>query len=209
MKPLLILRLAGELFIKSEWTRRSFEKKLVENIKTSLKNNSVAFQRIEKGRGRIFVHASEQELKKAVPVLQNVFGLNDLSLAVQTQFLDFDSLISVSFDFFKPLIKKKKSFAVIASRTGNHIFKSTDVKKELGKKIQNSFNLKVDLENPEQKIELEIIKKNVFLIQENFSGSKGFPLGTAPDSILFLRGNENDLLAGFLMMSKGSKVFPV
>ena len=209
MKPLLILRLAGELFIKSEWTRKTFEKKLVENIKISLKNNSIAFQRIEKGRGRIFVHASEQELKKAVPVLQNVFGLNDLSLAVQSQFLDFDSLISVSFDFFKPLIKKNKSFAVQTSRTGNHSFKSIDINKKLGELIQKEFSLEVNLENPEQIVEIEIIDKRLFLIKESLPCIQGFPVGTAPPAALLLEGSENDLLSGLLMLSKGSKIFPI
>src|SRR3989338_6868908 len=118
-------------------------------------------------------------------------------------------LISVSFDFFKPLIKKNKSFAVQTSRTGNHSFKSIDINKKLGELIQKEFSLEVNLENPEQIVEIEIIDKRLFLIKESLPCIQGFPVGTAPPAALLLEGNENDLLSGLLMLSKGSKIFPI
>jgi len=65
-------------------------------------------------------------------------------------------------------IKKylKNSFVVRCKRTGKHDFNSIEIEQKLGEKIHKKYNIKVNLENPETLIYVEIIN-NVCLIGLN------------------------------------------
>ena len=67
----------GEIALKSAWVRREFEGKLMSNISHALVKNKIKIDKIDKKGARIYVFCDN--LKKALSVLKNVFGIVSFS----------------------------------------------------------------------------------------------------------------------------------
>ena len=196
---LIIIRY-GEIALKGKETRKRFENILVSNIKNAFKTKNISNTiRIE--RGRIYLFTSK--IHEAICILKKIFGITSISPAVQTK-SDFKSISKIALGITKEKLNNKTSFAIRATRTGEHNFSSQDVAIYVGNEIVKSTNANVNLTKPDFELFIEIRNDNAFLFTEKILGVGGMPYGTQGNVLAIIDSNES-ILATWYLMRRGCK----
>ena len=197
--------------------RRFFEKKLVENIASSLngrwdpgctsnktgksasKIKNVIKGQIERKRGRIIVRTGV----KNINLLTKIAGISSFSIAEETQ-LALPKLKKIVINIAKR--SKKKTFRISASRA-NKSFPHTSMQLNalLGEAVLKATKMKVDLHKPEIEIFVEIADK-AYVYGEKIQGIGGLPVGTAGKLVCLLSGGIDSPAAAYKMMTRGCRV---
>ena len=197
----LILVRYGELALKGNVIRKQFENSLINNIKKTL-NTKQVLNKIKKDWGRIYVYTSQ--INESIPILQKVFGITSVSPAVQTKG-DMDAVSKIAVNISKEALAGEKSFAIRATRTGEHEFTSQDVAVKIGNDIVKATKASVDLTNPDFELFIEIRNDNAFLYTEKIRGTGGLPLGTQGIALALI-DSPKSILAAWYLMRRGCKI---
>jgi thiamine biosynthesis protein ThiI len=205
----VIVRFGGEIGIKSEWTRRTYEKLLLKNIKNTLKHHKIAYNESVRKRGRIYIKTNKAN--EVASALKRVFGISSVSPAIETT-ASMSDITQTAVNVAKDTIESQSSFAIRCHRVGEHSYSSMDVCKEVGKQVLTSLkdrNLKVKLNNPQFTINIEIRDSKAYVFPENVQGPGGFPLGSQAKVICLLSGGIDSPVACWLAMKRGCPAVPV
>jgi len=189
----------GEIGLKGK-NRRKFEKLLAKNIETKLKRYGYS-SHTKIYRGRIFVYASHE----AARIIAKCPGVVSVSPAKEVPYSEiFDYLQSALVDF------NPKSFRVKTQRIDKSFPKSSqEINEEIGEFIVKEFGWKVDLENPELVVGIEILNSNFYVYFEKMMGVGGLPVGSAGKLLLLISPGIDSPVAGYLMMKRGAKIIAV
>ena len=189
----------GELALKSHSIRRFFTKQLISNIQDAMMRDGIEGL-IEEERGRIYVQTGD---RRALSTISRVFGIVSVSWAEETD-ADKDHISELAVDIFGC---RKGSFAVRATRTGNHEYTSQELAAYVGEKIlERCPDLKVNLKNPENEVHIEVRNNRAFVFSGKTRAVGGMPMGTQGDIRAPLR-DERDLLAVWMMLKRGCRVY--
>lgn len=205
----VIVRLGGEIGIKSAWTRRTYEKRLIRNIKATLKHHNIPYENIIRQQGRIYIKTSQA--KKAALKLTKVFGISSLSPTSQTT-SRLEDITAQSLKLAKRKLQKQNSFAVKCKRVGTHPYTSRDICQQIGQEILEVFQklqLKVNLTNPDNVIGIEIRQNNAYIYTDIIAAPDGLPIGTQPKTIALIKPDMNSPVACWLTMKRGCPSVPV
>lgn len=96
------------------------------------------------------------EVKLRIPEVEKIFMVERICEA------KLDKIIECSKDFANKISMEDK-FAVSTVRRGKHDFRSIDVNIAVGSEIKNLTNAKVDLENPDKILMIQIINEYAYL----------------------------------------------
>ena len=196
MRKSIIVRY-GELALKAEPTRRRFEETLVKNIRLSLRGLRYA---LRKERGRLFIDTIS---KAAVKRLRRVPGIVSVSPAVRTR-AEISEIGSTAVKIAKSVVGAGETFAVRATRVGEHEFSSADVNREVGSAILKAVpGLEVDLSAPDHEIFVEVRGGESYVFTEVLKGVGGLPAGTQGGVLVLFSGGLDSALAAYLMMKRG------
>jgi thiamine biosynthesis protein ThiI len=196
----LILIRYGEIALKAKQTRRRFESTLVNNIKDALKTKNIQ-NSMRKEWGRIYVYSGQ--IDKCLGVLKNIFGISSISPAVQTE-SKIEEISKTALSITKQKLDSKKSFAIRATRTGDHDFTSQDVAVQIGNDIVKKTKASVNLKNPDFELFIEIRNDMAYLFVEKIKGYGGMPLGTQGNILAFIESPKS-LLASWYLIHRGCK----
>ncbi|MCX5726571.1 MAG: THUMP domain-containing protein [Candidatus Saganbacteria bacterium] len=131
-------------------------------------NNSAPDVIIKKDRGRIWVETASDISE----ILSDTYGIVSYSPCIECSLTDLDNTV---LEYASKIIVNKKTFAIKIKRAGLHMLTSKDFAKKLGEKImEKSPGLKVDLENPDVTINIEIRGISCYIFHEVLPGIKGF-----------------------------------
>jgi thiamine biosynthesis protein ThiI len=205
----IIVRLSGEIGVKSEWTRATYEKQLVRNMKFAFKAKNLKSTAIVRSRGRIYVKTNKTE--EVANVLSRIFGISSVSEAKQTN-SGLNQITATTLELANTTLHQNKAFAVRCHRVGTHSYSSQQVCRDLGEQILNQFralNPKVDLTNPDVTFNVEVRDKEAFVYFQTLPGPGGFPLGTQAKTVCLLSGGIDSPVACWLTMKRGSPVIPI
>lgn len=188
----------SEIALKSPPVRRRWEDVLVSNIQRVLPGCKVS-----KSRGRIWLEGPVDQEK-----LKRVFGIVSFSEVEHCSLQDLGSFI---LDFCNATgLGNARTFALRLRRVGEHPFTSQEKTVELADKILNRFpHLKVDLENPEFKIFVEIRDIDCYLYKDVVKGAGGLPLGVEGSLVALFSGGIDSPVAAWMMMKRGCKIIPI
>ncbi|MDY6964569.1 MAG: THUMP domain-containing protein [Halobacteriota archaeon] len=188
----------SEIALKSEPVRREWEKRLVENIRSSLD-----LQDVRRERGRIWIEDEDCDPEK----LSKIFGIQSFSHCEDCKIEDLEEFL---LSYAEEKLKEKKSFGLKVKRVGSHDFTSQDIAKEMGKKILEKMpHLKVDLEDDKGRIFIEIREKNCYIFDEIISGVGGLPLGASGRLVSLFSGDIYSAGSSWMMMKRGCEIVPV
>lgn len=194
----------GELALKSWPVRRRFERCLVSSINLVLEGLKYAI-RIE--RGRIFIDTKSPA--RIAKRLSKVPGIVSVSLATKVK-ADMNEICRTALGAAKKVLAPGSSFAVRTSRVGKHAFSSGDVNVKVGSAILSKVKgVRVDLSNPDREISIEIRGSDAYVFTETVEGIGGLPVGTQGSVVALFSGGRNDIAAAYLMIKRGSTVFPL
>ncbi|MFA0834415.1 MAG: tRNA uracil 4-sulfurtransferase ThiI [Methanobacterium formicicum] len=201
LEKLIIVRY-GEIGVKSPKVRGRFERKLIENIKTVIKD------KIEIKQGRIFIYP--KDLDKTLESLQKIVGIVSYSPAAVTD-TNHDSIKELIETYTRELVNEGSfssddSFAVKCRRVGKHDFSSQEMAAYAGSVVYGVTESKVDLSNPDFRLYVEVRDDKTYVFHEKIQGLGGLPMGTQGKVIALVSGGIDSPVATFLMMKRGCSV---
>lgn len=196
----LIIVRYSEIALKGRETRKRFENTLLTNIKNALDSKNLKFN-IKKEWGRIYIYTDQ--ISKCISFLQKIFGIKSVSPALQTiSKIDFISKLAVSVS--NEILTKEKSFAVRATRTGEHNFSSQDVAIKIGDAVVKTTNARVNLNNPDIELFIEVRNTKAFIFTRKIYCVGGLPFGTQGTVLSLIDGPES-ILASWYLLRRGCK----
>ncbi|QIW25011.1 tRNA 4-thiouridine(8) synthase ThiI [Sulfolobus sp. S-194] len=191
---IIIVRLAGEIGIKSPRSRKNFEHALINNIK-----NVINVEEVNIDQGYIILNVKGDFSK-----LNKVFGIASFSPADVISFSKLQDIVDFVKNKYAERVKGKK-FAIRVKRVGKHNFTSLDAAKVIGSSIY-PYSSGVDLENPEIEIHVDIRQDYAYVYDKVYEGAKGLPIGTTGRTIVLFSGGFDSPIATWMMMKRGSSV---
>ena len=209
-KRVILVRFGGEFGIKSRQTRRRMVNHLRHNIKTLLKQYGI-FKIIEfRDRLLIFSESYNDLEIPAQVIVTSISGVSSVSPALIVKATE-STIISGGLRDATAKIQPNNSFAVRVRREGNHPFSSMDIARKLGTTILSSRikDIKVDLENPDFEIFLDIRGSLTFIYTKVFRGMDGIPSQSQGTVVALIRPNFNSIFAAWLMKKRGVNLVPV
>jgi len=182
----------GEQSLKSEQVQRRWQQIFLQNIRAALDSAKLRY-RIEQDRSRVFVYSATTE--KVIKSLGKVFGITSLSPCYVTK-PDEKDVAKIAVTLAKKMkIGPRKSFAIRATRVGEHPFNSQEIAGKTGYAVQKATKAPVDLTKPEAEIEIEVRPKKAFVFSERIEGPGGMPLGTAGKAVAYVNDKKSALAA--------------
>jgi len=199
----LLVKTGPEIALKSSYVRRDFIRRLENNLHDSARNNSIKIAKIERSGGRLFLYS--EELDNLQKIIANVFGVQSYAKVVVNDFTNLEDICAQGVEFVKSDLKKQKTFAIRAARSGTHKITSKEIEIAVGDAVRTKFGLKVNLSKPEYVLNIELREKKSYLYSSKKPGLVGLPLGTAGAVAIFCSEKNESLLAAFLMMRRGCR----
>ncbi|MHA1512990.1 MAG: THUMP domain-containing protein [Candidatus Hodarchaeales archaeon] len=208
---IILIRLGGEMGIKSRRTRRRMTHILLRNIKNFMSRYGLSASLFE-FRGRIILVPENPENIQDIARLlaKNTSGISSLSPASVVRSEEEEIMDRGVYEAEK-IIPSNSTFAVRARREGKHPFTSMEIAAKLGSAIYESkiLDLKVDLTSPEYEIFIDIRDHLTFLYSEVIPGIDGIPSQSQGSLIALVRPNLNSVLAAWLLKKRGVQIKPL
>ena len=208
---IILIRLGGEMGIKSRRTRRRMTHILLRNIKNFISRYGLSASLFE-FRGRIIlVPENPKNIQDIARLLaKNTSGISSLSPASVVGSKE-EEIIDRGVYEAEKIIPSNSTFAVRARREGKHPFTSMEIAAKLGSAICESkiLDLKVDLTSPEYEIFIDIRDHLTFLYSEVIPGIDGIPSQSQGSLIALVRPNLNSVLAAWLLKKRGVQIKPL
>ena len=191
-----------ELALKGR-NRPWFVQHLVSNLRTAVRGIEVTSIRSVMGRIEIDLGptASFDAVRDRV---RQVFGIANFSLAGRAPH-DFQALADAILADLGD--RQPASFRVSARRADKRIpFTSPEIEREVGGLIKIAKGWKVDLDNGELTIHLEMLPTHAFYFFGKEPGAGGLPTGTGGKLACLLSGGIDSPVAAYRMMRRGCTV---
>jgi thiamine biosynthesis protein ThiI len=201
--PTLLVRY-GEIGLKSSSVRRRFEQQLVADIRRRHAMAGVPCV-ISQARGRIFIDSDDW--RRSCETLSRTFGVVSFSPVTRVS-SEVEELKKAVLEFARPLMFKGASFAVRSRRSGNHPYTSQEIAGTLGEAIlkdNTSLGIKVNLDEPDVEVFVEVRDRSAYLFSSALPGPGGMPLGSQGRTLSVV-DSENGLASTWLMMKRGCSV---
>lgn len=196
----------GEIFLKGK-NRGSFEHKLVEQIKFSLKEFRDIV--VYKDQGKAFIETQhEEDMDAIIEKVKKIFGIVLISPSAKTE-KDVEIIKKKTKELFKYLCEKQKikTFKINTHRSDKTFpIKSMDFSAMMGVEILEAFpQVSVDVHNPDINIYIDI-KKNTYISSEKIKTAGGLPRGTGGRAMLLLSGGIDSPVAGYMIAKRGVEI---
>ena len=196
MKRVILIKY-GELTTKKD-NRNFFIKTLRNNIKERL--SSFDYEIID-DYYRMFI-IPQDNIDDIVVGLKDIFGIHEIVITLFDEDTSKDNIKKIALDIMNN--KKGKTFKVITNRSDkSYEIPSMEMNNIIGGHILKNTSFKVDVHNPDVKLDIEIRKEGVYVYDEVIPGLRGYPVGTLGKALLMLSGGIDSPVAGYLTIKRG------
>jgi tRNA uracil 4-sulfurtransferase len=198
---LIVLRV-GELFLKGG-NRYQFEELLESNVRRALAG--LAEATFERGQGRLFVECAPEQVDRCLRQLAGVFGVSSLSPALSVP-ADLAAIGEAAVQLVRDRLAlgQLSSFRISARRSDKRFpVPSPEIGREVGARVVEATGLRVDLQQPELAVGVEVGPERTFVFVERVDGAGGLPVGCSGKVALLLSGGIDSPVAGHLMQKRG------
>ena len=191
-----------EIALKGK-NRPWFLARLVRNIRQAVSDLDVTTVRALMGRIEVVLGpgASRTEVAERI---RHVFGIANFSHATPS-LPDIEVLAAA---ILRDLGEREcRSFRVSARRADKRFpLTSPQIEREVGGRIKEARGWKVDLDNPELVVHVEMLTHSAFFFFDKERGPGGLPTGTAGRVVCLLSGGIDSPVAAHRMMKRGCVV---
>jgi len=192
----------GEVALKGK-NRKFFEERLVNNIKNALSKG--CFKNVRRISGRILIELPDKAKQKTISEkLSKVFGIVYFAFAQKTG----QGIEQIKKQAIAILREQNfKTFRISAKRSEKTLgLTSQEINKQVGAAVVKALNKKVDLENFDICLYIEIAHKQAFLYTEKIKGPGGLPVGVSGKAVCLLSGGIDSPVASWYAMKRGLEV---
>ncbi|ERK07797.1 tRNA S(4)U 4-thiouridine synthase [Pantoea sp. AS-PWVM4] len=201
-----IIKLFPEITIKSQSVRLRFIKILTGNIRNILRtlDDEIA---VVRHWDHIVVRAKKETLRAAVIAeLTRIPGIHHVLAVEDHEYTDMHNIFEQTLALYRERLEGK-SFCVRVKRRGKHEFSSQDVERYVGGGLnQHIESARVQLNNPDETVNLEIENDRLLLITGRYEGLGGFPIGTQEDVLSLISGGFDSGVSSYMLMRRGCRV---
>lgn len=201
MERVILLRFS-EIFLKGN-NRKFFEKKLIDNIKETLKSYEYRFST---SQNRYVVSDYDVDLEtEIVERLKKVFGIYSLSVANKVK-TDFDEIRKAAVDLFDDTPLK---FRVTVRRADKRVeIPSPAMAAEIGGDILEKYpETSVDLTNFDKEVYVDIRENGyTYIFLDKIHCAGGMPVGSSGKALCLLSGGIDSPVAAYMMAKRGLQI---
>ncbi|ASI53643.1 thiamine biosynthesis protein ThiI [Metamycoplasma hyosynoviae] len=187
----------GELTLKGD-NKKDFIKKLKENLLYFIDKKEISIE-----YDRAFIEYNEYNIK----ILQHIFGIFSYSLVIQTtnELKDIETQIQNYINTKNNI----KTFGIFSRRNLKTFpLNSIELNQYFGNFVSKLLpKAKVDLNNPEIKINIEVRKNATYIFFDKIKTLGGMPCGSAGKVLHMMSGGIDSPVAAHLLQKRGLKVF--
>ncbi len=208
MNDILLLKL-GEIVLKG-LNRRSFEKKLVGNVRRrliGLGNFNVSCM-----QSTIYVEPLDDsaDMDAAFAAMQDVFGIVKVSRAAACE-KDKDAITRLAINYLRDEMLRAKSFKVESKRSDKRFpMTSIQLSQYVGGELAEAYpNCAVDVHDPELVVHVEVRDMAAYVHSQPVDGAGGMPVGSNGKAITLLSGGIDSPVSSYMIAKRGIHLIPV
>jgi thiamine biosynthesis protein ThiI len=136
--------------------------------------------------------------------LKEISGIASFSRVFKTE-NDIEKIQQRSLEFMQ--LQSGRTFKVRTRRADKSFpFHSDEVNRKVAGRILANTAFRVDVNEPDILLEIEIRIEGVFIYGEKIKGAGGYPLGIAGKGLVMLSGGIDSPVAAYLAMNRGIKI---
>lgn len=200
-EPCLLLKL-GEVVLKGR-NRDQFEKRLRDNIRSAAKDvpGEITIWRRE---GVIAVRTTG-DTEALAERLRDVMGLVWVHRTRRVR-KDPEVVVRAVLELLAghPAVAAKGAFAVRARRRDKRFpMRSGELATLIGTKVQEAYDLPVNLKHPDVTVFVEVDRDEVFVFTDGLHGQGGLPVGMSGRALVLLSGGIDSPVSAYRMMRRG------
>jgi thiamine biosynthesis protein ThiI len=183
--------------------RSAFVTQLADNIDAVLHGTGI--RRVRAAPGRLVVHLKpDADWPEISRRLQWVFGIANYALARRCR-RNIDDITATALEAVDG--QPCASFAVRAKRADKGFpLESPDINRIVGRAIQDRLQTRVDLDNPDLAVNIEVLPREAFVSIERLPGPGGLPVGSSGTAVALLSGGIDSPVAVWRMMGRGCRL---
>lgn len=190
----------GELSTKGK-NKIDFIRVLFHNCQRALKEFDKLH--IYMRHDHIYVELNGADYKPVVERLQEVSGIQGLSLVHKSLDRDIENIKNMSLELIKQ--ETGKTFKVHVKRIDKKYPLISDQITRIvaGHILKSGLGLTVDVHNPDIMLSIEVRDEAVYIFSHTFPGAGGYPLGVGGKAMHMLSGGIDSPVAAYLLMKRG------
>ncbi len=202
----VILLKYGELILKG-LNKSYFENQLLKDAEEKMKH--VGNFEVKRAQSTIYISplTESEDMDKAFEAARRIFGIAAVCRAacVEKNMEVIEEALPL---YLSEVLQKAKTFKVEAKRSDKSFpLKSPEISAECGGAILSAYpHLKVDVNNPDVTVRVEIRDFGAYLHSGSVEGAGGMPKGTSGKGLLLLSGGIDSPVAGYLMAKRGVNI---
>lgn len=208
MNDIIILKL-GEIVLKG-LNRRSFEAKLVANVKRRLtpigKFNVYCIQSV------IYVEPADNEadVDAAFEALKKVFGVIKMTRAAACE-KDKDAIVKLAKEYLREALENARSFKVESKRSDKSFpMTSIELSRYVGGELAEAFpGTEVDVHDPELTVHVEVRDLAAYVHSAPVAGAGGMPVGCNGVGVTLLSGGIDSPVSTYMIARRGVRLIPI
>ncbi|MBQ9845922.1 MAG: tRNA 4-thiouridine(8) synthase ThiI [Oscillospiraceae bacterium] len=208
MRELIICYL-GEMALKG-LNKNTFEAQLMKTIRRRLRNCGQF--KYYKAQSTFYIEPENEDcdIDTAFEKVKKIFGIAAVSKAAVVE-KDFEVIAQTAVEYLGETLKNAKTFKVSAKRADKKFgMTSPEISRELGGRILSRYHhLKVDVNNPEVNVMVEIRDYGAYIHGGKEQGAGGMPVSTSGKGALMLSGGIDSPVAAYMMAKRGMKIMAV
>ncbi|MFO7252925.1 MAG: tRNA uracil 4-sulfurtransferase ThiI [Actinomycetes bacterium] len=208
-EPCVLLKL-GEVVLKGK-NRELFERRLQGNIKTALREFGLKLD-IRRRHGVFvlyFPEGTDPATADAVARrVTDVMGLVWVHRAWRVP-KEPDAVTKAAVELLsdREEVRRGASFAVRSRRRDKRFpLRSGEIDRLVGAAIVDTYNLPVNLTDPELTVYIEVDRDEVFVFTDGLAGQGGLPVGMSGRALVLMSGGIDSPVAAYRMMRRGLRV---
>lgn len=202
---MLLLKL-GEVVLKG-LNRRSFEDKLVTNVRRRMKRCG-SFQ-VYVRQSTIYVEPQKEDcdMEAALAAARQVFGVVSVVRAVPCE-KTVEAIVSTAKEYLAEEFARVRTFKVESRRADkNFRLNSIQISQEVGGDLAEAFpQVAVDVHHPDLTVHVEIREKYAYVHGPAMPGAGGLPVGTGGHAVSLLSGGLDSPVSSWMMARRGAQL---
>ncbi len=207
MKEVILCKY-GEIVLKGT-NRKSFESQLLREVKrraAMIGNYTVRYN-----QSTVYVEPNDDDAADSIDRMYEqigkVFGFAGICRAAVCE-KNLDSILDIAKEYLPERLRRFSTFKCEAKRSDKQFpLSSPELSCEVGGAVLEVMpNLKVDLNNPDVTVRIEVRESNAYIHAGQDKGAGGMPIGSAGKGLLLLSGGIDSPVAGYMMMKRGMTV---
>lgn len=205
----IIMCYAGELALKG-LNKSTFEAMLIKQIRQRISRFGEFDISHAQSTFYIIPQSEDIDMDEVYRMVKKVFGIANVAKAVECE-KDFGRIAELASVYLKDVLENARTFKVRGKRSDkNFPMTSPEIGRELGHVLLEKFpHLKVDVEDPEVTVMVEIRDFGAYIHSGKEPGAGGMPVTSSGKGALMLSGGIDSPVAAYMMAKRGMSIMAV